>query len=298
VYAAGLDGLHVSTDAGSTWRRLRIEGEFGSATGATKRALGIDPAEPSVLYVGGDGGAWASSDGGGTWRQVRSQFTIALALDPSRRGVVYAGGDHWRIAKSTDGGETWQLAGAGLYTGSVARLWALTVSPARPSVVYAGGGSLPWQSHGRLYKSTDGARSWKRLAAFPATGAVMAVAVDPRRPRIVYVGTNRDLLRSADGGRTWRSTGLGSGALVYVGALAFDPVRPEVVYAGTRFGVRVSVDRGRIWKAAKIDAAEFKPYYPDRAFITALAVDPDGGRLYAATQAGNVIAARLPLATR
>lgn len=308
VFAVGGNGVHVSTDRGSSWRRVRIEGDVGASIGTLMRAVVVGPDDQPTLYVGGDA-VYASDDGGATWRKstpggIRVQ---ALALDPARHGVVYAGGGEtrWRVFRSADAGRTWESVRAGLYTGTVAGLWALAVTPSRPTVVYAGGGLLPWRRYGRVYKSVDGARTWRRLVAFPTTGAVMSIAVDPRRPSLVLAGTNRDLLRSADGGKTWRSTGLDriavpsgdfAGGLIYVGSLAFDPVRRGTVYAGTRFGVFASQDGGRAWWRATIPGTNFAKYAPEKAFVGALALDPDADRLYVGTQAGTVVSARLPLA--
>lgn len=306
IYASGLEGVHVSTDRGSNWRLVRIEGDFGSATGTLMRALAIDPDDQPTLYVGGDA-LYATSDGGSTWRNVGVYSIRALALDPTRHGVLFAGGGstRWRVFRSADAGRTWESAHAGLYAGGVASLSALAVTPSRPAVVYAGGGLLPWRAYGRVYKSLDGARTWRRLVAFPTTGAVMSIAVDPRRPSLVLAGTNRDLLRSTDGGRTWRSAGLDrtavpsgepAGAPVYVGALVFDPVRRGVAYAGTRFGVFASRDSGRTWWRARISGTDSGKHAQDRAFVGALALDPGAERLYVGTDAGRVLSMRLPLA--
>jgi hypothetical protein len=92
--------------------------------------------------------------------------------------------------------------------------------------------------------------TWAPLGALPARldGPVFALAVDPADGHRMLAGTSGGVvLRSADGGATWKAvrSGLGRG----VSALAFDPGRPGVVLAGTRgAGVWLSADGGVSWQ--------------------------------------------------
>jgi hypothetical protein len=95
--------------------------------------------------------------------------------------------------------------------------------------------------------STD---TWARAGVLPERldAPVFALAIDPAEGRNLVAGTAAGtILRSADGGATWRSvrTRLGRG----VAALAFDPARPGVVLAGTRgAGIWRSGDDGLSWQ--------------------------------------------------
>ncbi len=56
-----------------------------------------------------------------------------------------------------------------------------------------------------LLGSTDGGRSWKPLGE--GLKDLAAVAVNPKRPREVYVSAmDGSISRSTDGGVTWRSS--------------------------------------------------------------------------------------------
>jgi len=91
---------------------------------------------------------------------------------------------------------------------------------------------------------------WAPLGALPVRqdGPVFALAADPADGHRLLAGTSGGaVLRSGDGGATWRvvRSGLGRG----VSALAFDPGRPGVVLAGTRgAGVWLSADDGVSWQ--------------------------------------------------
>lgn len=67
----------------------------------------------------------------------------------------------------------------------------------------------------------------------------------------VLVGTiGQGVMRSADGGETWRRMGIDQGlhSDALVRTLHNDPRRPETVYAGTDLGLYKSEDAGHDWK--------------------------------------------------
>jgi photosystem II stability/assembly factor-like uncharacterized protein len=115
-----------------------------------------------------------------------------------------------------------------------------------------------------LWHSTDGGATWQRVASWPRRvvpigrprprdAVVMALRVDPRRSETVYAVAENVVLRTDDGGRTWRraSHGLARGLPNYPwhgGDLVLDPVHPDVLYFATRRrGVYRSRDRGDHW---------------------------------------------------
>ena len=126
-------------------------------------------------------------------------------------------------------------------------------------------------------------------------GFVYTLLVDQRDPDIVYAGTwNRGLLKSTNGGASWRRTGLGA-----VSTLVFDPRDPGTLYAAAvgaaipywdamekvsdgagrgRGGVFKSSDQGESWDPVGLQGTT----------VHALALDPEHpGTMYAALQ-GNI----------
>ncbi|MBI2986767.1 MAG: hypothetical protein HYY45_08370 [Deltaproteobacteria bacterium] len=89
----------------------------------------------------------------------------------------------------------------------------------------AAGQTLFLGAHTGLFRSEDGGRFWKKVA-LPAKRShldVMAVTPHPREPKTIYVGTHEaGLLKSTDGGTTWREINNGLGGLDVHG-LAIDP---------------------------------------------------------------------------
>jgi photosystem II stability/assembly factor-like uncharacterized protein len=115
-----------------------------------------------------------------------------------------------------------------------------------------------------LWHSADGGASWSRVTTWPRQIApigrsrlrpavVAALRVDPRRSETIYAVAENVVLRTDDGGRTWRraSHGLARGLPNYPwygGDLALDPLHPDGLYFATgRRGVYRSRDGGDHW---------------------------------------------------
>jgi photosystem II stability/assembly factor-like uncharacterized protein len=82
--------LLKSTDGGKTWSTV----DSGLPQNQL-RALAVNPADPSTLYVGTETGVFHSSDGGATWSEMNTGLTskdvFALAVDPVNPNKLYAG---------------------------------------------------------------------------------------------------------------------------------------------------------------------------------------------------------------
>ena len=101
----------------------------------------------------------------------------------------------------------------------------------------------------------------------PEGGYVLALAINPQTPEILYAGTAwGGVFKSTNGGMSWTAmnTGLTN---TYINALAINPQTPGTLYAGTwGGGVFRSTNGGTNWTA--INTGLINPY------ILALAIDP------------------------
>jgi hypothetical protein len=94
--------------------------------------------------------------------------------------------------------------------------------------------------------------TWVRLAPLPQQGhsAIFALGVNPFNNQVLIAGTPEgSLVRSSDGGSTWKLTHSGSAAFL---TIAFSPLKAGLVFAGTRgSGGLISTDSGLTWIAVK-----------------------------------------------
>jgi hypothetical protein len=96
------------------------------------------------------------------------------------------------------------------------------------------------------------ASTWVALSPLPqqARSAIFALGVSPSNNQLVMAGTaDGSLIRSADGGSTWKSAHGGSAGVL---TIAFSPFKAGMVLAGTRgSGALASKDGGLTWTAVK-----------------------------------------------
>lgn len=291
--AATNAGIFKSTDAGRTWQTLNL--------GRGAIALALHPHNPATLYAGTESGILKTTDAGGSWRALNSGLTavrvMTLVVDARNPGTAYAGIQGQGVFKRTDA--TWRAATSGLTNLETS---AIAVDPQTPETVYVG-------TEGGIFKSTDGAATWRRLKApIRKTAAVSALAVDPQNPKTVYANTidyadfavvsggatESGVFKSTDGGITWRVAGRG---LPYPGdaglasprdtsALTLDPLDPDTLYAyGEGPGLFKSTNGGATWRSgglprSSVDALAFHPERP-----ATLYAGTDEG-IYKSTNAG------------
>jgi photosystem II stability/assembly factor-like uncharacterized protein len=185
---------------------------------------------------------------------------VALAAVLAAGAALYAGGDGIGAgdARSAEddpaSAATLDRAGSwSVPTGPPGFSADIVLHPTNQGWLYLAAG-------GRVYRSTDGGRSWK--SGPPIARKLDALTVDPRHGSTLYAGSNDGVLKSTDGGRTWRRSGLRPppGRLYFDGegwviSIAVDPADSRNVYAIT-WGREKTVafrsrDAGATWQAMR-----------------------------------------------
>jgi photosystem II stability/assembly factor-like uncharacterized protein len=249
-------GNFLSVDGGQTWT-VASDGY----TGAQVRDITADPNDPGTVYAAARSGLFRSTNGGNTWMGLNKPpaFNLewnAVAVDPSNpRHVIAANNWDPILLQSGDRGQTWTWAGDRLHEGMGWRVIAFAPSDSR--TLYAG--SSAYYSAGvfddrmpaaGVYVSGDGGTSWVAANdALSRQANVIDLAIDPDDPHIVYAATgNSGLLKSFDGGHSWRKLNLSESASAIL-SVAVNPSDSNVVYVGIeRMGLYRSDDGGTVWQ--------------------------------------------------
>ncbi len=109
----------------------------------------------------------------------------------------------------------------------IGHLHALLISPT-DNTLWIG-------THTGLYQSVDEGKNWQpvKIPAGLAAMDFMSFSQDPGNPKILYVGThNRGILKTSDGGSTWRPVGGHGDADVHALAVdGFNATQPNRWYA-------------------------------------------------------------------
>ena len=245
LYAGTGLGVFKTTDGARTWKLASPGIDFGGDPLGHRLlegfiwAVAVDPVHTSTVYAAGNG-VWKTTNGGATWKRVLQNGVVNLGIDPRQPETVYASGmkgyqnkaTRNSIYKTANGGSSWRATGPrGLHDGYFGH--PIAVDRRAPGTVYAGG------SRG-LYASGNQGRTWRKLLP----RGIGAIALDPSRANVLYVGTGaHGLFKSDDGGQTWSAPRLDGRSVT---AIAIAPTRPQTIYAGVG-GMFASRDGGATW---------------------------------------------------
>ncbi|HET9769039.1 MAG TPA: hypothetical protein VFS60_19495 [Thermoanaerobaculia bacterium] len=229
-------GYFKTVDAGLHWAPIP------TPTGASLFGLSVlhvDPQDPRILITATGEGVFRSVDAGSTWVRASGEmgllgqsgelFQFDLVREPSATNVVYAAAAQEIVGsppraegalfKSVDRGATWSVVDKDF-------LYSLAIAPGPPSVLYA-------YAYNQILTSVDGGAHFTHTATTPEP--IFRLLVDPRSTQSLFAATTTGVLRSEDGGASWRQWEEGL-ANVAVADLAFDPQNPARLYLATRGG--------------------------------------------------------------
>ena len=241
-YTVGLNGVLGTSDDGRTWRILT------SWDMTEPKDIAIDPHASDHLYISLPDGVGVSLDRGMTWRHmddgIRRKYTQSIVVDRSQQGRLVAGTE-LGIYLSEDGAKTWKLMQK-----SDATFTDVEQSPHDPRCFVA-----VTQRNG-AWESTDGARSWRRIAAVGAEHTLYNIQFDPTNPaRLALCGWGCGVLVSEDGGQTWAPCNAGL-PNVNVCRVGIDPDISGRLYASPyQEAVYLSDDFGRTWRRGWFEAS-------------------------------------------
>jgi photosystem II stability/assembly factor-like uncharacterized protein len=302
---ASTGGVWVSRNAGFTWTPVMDSIPVNSIG-----AIGIAPSAPDVVYVatgeantrnsmGVGRGVWKTMDGGRSWRYLglaeteRIESVVVHPRDPntvwiSAQGPAWSDGEERGVFKSTDGGDTWRKV---LYVDEKTGAFSLVVDPSNPEHLLASTWEhrrWPWffRSGGPgsgIWSSWDGGETWKRLTekdGLPAGELGRSgLAFARNDPRVVYALVEAEksaLLRSDDGGETWRAVNTETNVNdrpFYYSRIAVDPTNENRVYRVSG-DLTMSEDGGRSfnniapWSSVHVDHHAFWAHPNGRTIIT------------------------------
>ncbi len=243
-----------------TWRGGSLAGVFRCGIGdrawehlrhglpdtASVHTIVVHPQDPALVFIGTQDAPYVSTDQGAHWHRP----------DFPERGV---------------------------------QIWSILVHPKEPRTIFAGAAPVA------IYRSDDCGEHWRRLARpvlperakMPFACRVMRIALDPSRPRDLYATIEvNGVMRSRDGGESWRDCSAGLVALAAEPhlksrlvsgtdaegmldghALCVSAADPGVVFLACRMGLFRSFDGGDTWEDMKV--GRYSPFTYARDIRTA-----------------------------
>src|SRR2546425_9849210 len=238
-----------------------------------------------------------TADGGVSWgppSNLPKRSIITIAADAKTPSTLYVSLTDGGVWKSTDGGALWTESDNGINTAGETSL--IAVDPTNSANFYAAGDGNLFSGcayEPGVYKSTDGAAHWTASNNGLTNKSIRALAIDPKTPTTLYVGTyyNADpsktsvlIFKSYDGGASWNPSESGLFHPGSVQAIAIDPVNTSTLYAAIGSCVNKSTDGAANWSTLWSDPDEYNvssiaidPLHPTTVYIAAAGVTKIGG---------------------
>lgn len=199
VFGATQTGMMRSTDGGLTWTQLTVP--------QVVNIFDLHFFSPLVgVGVGAAGHILRTTDGGDTWALIPTGFNWSFLALEFTGSTLVACGMFGRVARSTDAGATWTIE---QYTGKD----HLSLSHRN--------GVLVMCSEGAVYRSLTNGQTWEEVHLGTPVSLLNKVSFGTAQmgAAVGYIGNGgaeSTLIRSADGGRSWRGPGSTSGGVLGV----------------------------------------------------------------------------------
>jgi photosystem II stability/assembly factor-like uncharacterized protein len=250
-------------------------------------------------------GVSSSSIWGASWRDLNGGLPSAvagasgLAIDPTTPSTLYSWTWNGALFKSTDGAGSWKTV-----NGVTGANW-LVVDPRNSAILYAGTSYC-------IVKSANGGASWSRLSTEPGTRWLAPLVVDPQDSDTMYAVSDAPgrVIKSTDGGSSWKPSNTGLPGPPYTHFLTIDPVTPSTLYVVVgAVGIFRSTDGGESWFAINTSGENLSfggnlavdPLTPNTMYTGSLQASisksTDGGRSWKIVRAGIPTDARIGFIT-
>ena len=192
----------------------------------------LAPTDPGVLYVGSQH-VWKSTNEGQSWTKISPDLTrhdprtmgasggpitkdntgvetyatvFSIAPSPKDAGVIWTGSDDGFVFMTRDGGANWknvtpkELADYG-------RISLVEASPFRPGTAYVAANRYQQDDFKPyVFRTDDYGATWTSITNGVAPkDFARAIREDPKRAKLLYLGTEHGIYVSWDDGGTWES---------------------------------------------------------------------------------------------
>lgn len=176
-----------------------------------------------------------------TSEKVGQADVLSIAFHPKRQGSVIVSSVADGIFKQTSASTTWAPI-----TFPPKQIYSFILDREKPDDRMFASGVV--DQNGRVFRTDDGGGNWRAVYAEPGQGTqVTSLSQHIKDPDIILAGTSHGtVVKSTDGGETWRNVGGIIGGMVR--DISFDSAKKSVYYLlSFRERMYYSADGGMSW---------------------------------------------------
>ncbi|MFH1620918.1 MAG: YCF48-related protein [Patescibacteria group bacterium] len=256
--ATAAHGMVFSLDGGDSWQQAKSQDEKKNVlTSGRVNAVAVDPKNKCIVYAASGNKIYKTETCGRDWNQIffdprtDKSFT-QLIVDWFNPTILYAGTNDGDIFRSTDAGLSWQMSKRvdGI------SITSLGMDPRDSRLVYVG-----TQGDG-IWKTVDGGTTWTQIKKqfgeeYTDARRVIQLVIDPVEANVIYNVSKYGIIKSLDGGETWKALNLTSPpGTVKINSLAVDPKNNKhLIYTGVST-LQFSSDGGVSWTPKKLPTTQ------------------------------------------
>ncbi|HKG60517.1 MAG TPA: hypothetical protein VKB05_12235 [Pyrinomonadaceae bacterium] len=191
----------------------------------------FSPADPRILFLAGNV-LFKTMNGGSSWEiispdlsrekpevpasigvfrrpematQPRRGVIYAVAPSPKDVNVIWAGTDDGLIHVTKDGGKTWKNVTPPAID-SWSKISQIDASHSDVNTAYVAVNRIRLDDQKpHIYRTMDGGTTWTEIVKGLPDGPVNTVKEDPRRPGLLFAGTELNVFVSYNNGASWES---------------------------------------------------------------------------------------------
>lgn len=224
IYLACINGIYKTTDQGLHWAFKTLNPNQLPPI----HNVFVNPLQSNIVYSTTNDGVFVSYNAGEKWikanKGIEKHFTYFLCVNPLEK-IVYVC-TNYGFFKSFDPEMGWMMYNQGLSSQSISKIFQ---DPFDKNLLYG------FITNHYLCRYDQTNLKWDFL---PTEYAISDVVADPKNRNVLYaVASNIDcVVKSSDGGKSWKETGKGLFASKPLSNIQISPNQPNVLFVGTNTG--------------------------------------------------------------
>lgn len=244
------NGLFATKDGGETWTQVAFPNKV--------YGLAFDPQTPQIIYGSGinngRGKIYKRLQEDQEWKEIYTEpadgtFISSLAIDKVNSQIIYAGTNEGVIIKSNDGGQTWTSLKKA--SGPVISIAFDAISDAHVFFGVFQVGILETKDSGKTIDDIT-----KNIDSISSTTSVDTLVADPYLSGVIYVGTDKGILRRAADG-TWSTLNIIESSKAFpIRVIAVSPQNSKEIMYSSAKAIYKSTDSGLTWATFQLETTK------------------------------------------